>query len=59
MGHRERRRSGPRPRKENTGTKKGPSPAREIGEEATLASLTEGVPDPQDDTDPHLPPLLD
>ena len=59
MGHRERRRSGPRPRKENTGTKKGPSPGREIGEEATLAPRTEGVPGLQDDTDPHLLPLLD
>ena len=59
MGLRERRRSGPRPGKENEGAKKGPSPGREIGEEATLAPCTEGVPGPQDDTDPHLLPFLD
>jgi len=44
---------------ENAGAEKGPGPGREIGEGAALDPRTEDAPDPQDDIDPHLLPLLD
>lgn len=50
---------GPHPVSENAGAEKGPGPGREIGEGAALDPRTEDAPDPQDDIDPHLLPLLE
>lgn len=50
---------GPRRGSGSAGAEKGPARGRETAGGAARAPRTDGAPDLQDDTDPHLLPLLD